>query len=245
MLATTTAASANRKTSADPKCRPVTVTRAAKGSCGACPLKKGCYADRHWTGQHWERLSSQWGGKSTTDIGRARIAQHEAQSILDNWPRDGRPLRLHESGDCATSEAARTVTAAVRQAQREGAGAAWTYTHSWRDVARSAWGRSKDNTRGVSILASVETARQARQARRRGYAAAMVCDSFEQGRADLAAEGLRGIPCPAQTGLNDCESCRLCTRSNQLKKSGGVILFEPHGSGSAEIRAAITRAKAE
>jgi hypothetical protein len=44
----------------------------------------------------------------------------------------------------------------------------FTYTHNWRKIKRSSWGRM------ISILASCETIPQVKQAMRRGYATAIV-----------------------------------------------------------------------
>jgi hypothetical protein len=102
----------------------------------------------------------------------------------------------------------------------------WTYTHSWRQVKRSSWGRA------ISVLASCEALEQARAAMKRGYAAAVVVVRHPQGgKAWRDREtGIRVIPCPEQTRGIVCTSCRLCWREKWLKESRTVIGFEVHGS---------------
>lgn len=229
MIATLTERTSNRKLSTCPKHRPVSVTRAAQVSCPTgCALQgAGCYAEVSFSGIHTAKVNAAAVKMKATPIDVARV---EAKAILASWPRDGRPVRLHEVGDCSTPAAARVVSDAVGRAQREGAGDAWTYTHAWRDVPRNAWGP-------VSVLASCETAEDVTAASARGYATARVVGEFEASRSDS-----RGIPCPAQTGAApDCASCRLCMRADSLARP---ILFEAHGSGAGRVREAVASREA-
>lgn len=219
--ATLTARTSNAKLTSDPRRRPVSVTRASQSSCPAsCPaLGVWCYAEHGHAGLHARRLEP---------AAPLDVATQEAAAIRASWPRDGRPLRLHEVGDATTAECAELLAGAVADAQAEGAGPAWSYTHAWRDVPRAAWGH-------VSVLASCETADDVREAQSRGYPAARVVAEFESPRRDS-----RGIPCPAQTGAApDCASCRLCMRADRL---AAPILFAAHGSGARELREALAAA---
>ena len=225
-IASLTQRTANRKLTSDKEMRAVAVTRAAQQSCPpSCPFfGKGCYAEAGPSGIHSKRLT-----KAADGINAIDVAIAEAQAIVEFWPRDGRPLRLHEVGDCREVEAARIVSEAVETVQEQGGGAAWTYTHAWRDVPREAWGN-------VSVLASVETAQEARDAMAQGYVPAIVATSVAEGERILSEAGLRGIGCPQETGAaKDCASCGLCFRDDRLQGVGAAIIFTPHGSGKKKV----------
>lgn len=98
----------------------------------------------------------------------------------------------------------------------------WTYTHRWKTVPRSAWGKD------VAVLASVETKEQVGAARRQGYAPAVVVTSHQSHKAKLVG-GLRLIPCPAEFGGTTCVECRLCLEPDALFKRNAGIAFALHG----------------
>jgi hypothetical protein len=161
----------------------------------------------------------------------ARIAQGEARAI-DTLTGD-RLLRLHVVGDARTDAAARLLGAAAQRYARRGNAPrhgrkVWTYTHAWRTVSRASWGDA------VSVLASVETVKEARQAMRAGYAAAVVC-AFERESA-YPIDGVAVLPCPNQTRGVTCRDCGLCRDDERRRAAGLVIAFEAHGSGGASIR---------
>jgi hypothetical protein len=167
-----------------------------------------------------------------------RIATAEARAIdglLTGKKRDGsnrvtgRPLRIHVGGDAPTPEAARIIAAAARRFTERVNAPSYGYTHAWRRVPRSAW-------KGVSILASVETLADARKALRRGYAPAIIVARFEGSKAS-EFEGIRLIPCPAQTRDDvTCNDCRLCMDADKLVKLNAAIAFEAHGTGAKRTR---------
>jgi hypothetical protein len=100
----------------------------------------------------------------------------------------------------------------------------WTYTQAWRTVARENWGAI------VSVLASVETVRDARAAMARGYAAAVVVAAFELVGA-YRIDGVTVLPCPQQTRGVTCQDCGLCRDDQRLRSAGLVNAFQAHGSG--------------
>jgi hypothetical protein len=161
-----------------------------------------------------------------------RIARAEARAI-DALTGD-RLLRLHVVGDARTNAAARELGAAARRytvrgnAPRRGK-KVWTYTHAWRTVTRASWGDA------VSVLASVETVREARAAMAEGYAAAVVVAAFEQESA-YPIDGTTVVPCPYQTRGVTCRDCGLCRDDERLRSAGLVIAFEAHGSHGAVVR---------
>lgn len=161
------------------------------------------------------------------------VAIHEAGEIDTLAVVAGRPLRLHTVGDCASDEAARTVAAAAARYRARGGGPVWTYTHAWRDVARASWG-------DVSVLASVETAADVPLAWARGYAAAVVDESFvtdhrhqhQMPQADGTVVGLDVTPCVEQTRGRKCSDCQLCFDDTKLLQRGTTIGFSVHGAAS-------------
>jgi hypothetical protein len=137
-------------------------------------------------------------------------------------------------GDCATTREARELGAAVGDFQAGGGGVAFTYTHQWRHIRRDAW-------QTVSVLASCERPSEAATAHRRGYAAALVVERWEDGDA-LRRFGLAGVPCPEEkTGKADCHSCRLCMDANALRERGRVILFQPRRQTEARVGSVLRR----
>jgi len=225
--ATTTcvAASSNRKLTHDAKYAPMSATYTTQRSCSdACPFKgKGCYGEASFCGITTRRLNK--AADALPGLTPETIAQEEAAGLEIGWPTDGRDCRLHIVGDSATALAARLLSDAVARCQREGAGIAFTYTHSWRDVPRNAWG-------SVSVLASCETMDEVWQAYARGYAACLVVPRFPK-----HARHAHGIACPAQTGTADsCARCRLCMRDRYLHKVRKPVLFAAHGSGAGKIQ---------
>src|SRR5262249_13878427 len=149
----------------------------------------GCYAERGLVGWQTRRPNR------SALRGAFRIAEAEARAI-DTLTGD-RLLRLHVVGDARTTAAARKLGAAARRYTARGntprhGRKVWTYTHAWRTVSRDSWGDA------VSVLASVETVREARDAMARGYAAAVVVAAFERPSA-YPIDGTAVVPCPHQT----------------------------------------------
>jgi hypothetical protein len=203
------------------KLGPVAATYASiEASCPAsCSLKgNGCYAHGGNVALHVRRLDA-------SKASPLMAARDEADAI-DASPRPrGKALRLHVAGDCSTIVAANTVAAASGRWLERGGGPVWTYTHAWRSVPRTmAWER-------VSALASIETAADAKVARRAGYAPALVVAEHPADGRAWKANGITWIPCPAQTRDNiTCADCRLCWDDAKLKARNAGITFAVHGS---------------
>jgi len=209
--------SANRKTG------PVAVTYVSQASCPTtCTFRgAGCYAELGMTGIHTSRVNQ-------SKDSAVALARKEAAAI-DALKTTHRPMRLHVVGDCKTPDAARIVSAASERYTAKNGQPTWTYTHAWRSVPREAWGR-------VSVLASVETLADAAKALKRGYASAVVVGSFpSDGKAYSTPDGLKVIPCPAQTAHKTCIECRLCMNADSLVDRKAVIAFEAHGSRKNKI----------
>lgn len=216
------------ETSTNAKLGPVSASYASQASCPrSCPwYGNGCYAERGLVGWQTRRLNR------SAVRGAARIADAEARAI-DALTGD-RLLRLHVVGDARTDAAAKVLGAAAHRYSRRGNAPrhgrkVWTYTHAWRTVSRESWGES------VSVLASVETVRDARAAMARGYAAAVVVSAFEREGA-YPIDGVTVIPCPNQTRGVTCRDCGLCRDDERLRAAGLVIAFQAHGTGGASVR---------
>ncbi len=144
-------------------------------------------------------------------------------------------LRLHIVGDCATDRCADIVSAAAQRYSARHGQLVWTYTHGWRETARSSW-------RDVSVLASCETDDDMRRATSRGYAIALV-----RAHKDLpkVIDGIHMVPCPQQTGKAlDCAGCTpngpMCAMAPKLVGNAAIV-FDPHGDINAVNQAIITR----
>jgi hypothetical protein len=187
-----------------------------KQTCSsACPLKdSSCYAQFGFVAYTVKRLESNYKGIKAYDIVRA-----EAREISAFKGKVVKPLRLHVSGDVRTDAAAKLLANAAENWNNK----VWTYTHSWRSVKRSSFGK-------ISVFASVENTADAKIALEKGYAPAIVAERHESDRAYMK-DGVKLIPCPAQTRNVNCEACKLCMNADSVKVQGAAIAFAVHGSG--------------
>jgi hypothetical protein len=224
----TTGPALAKETTDNLKLGPVSATYASQTSCPrSCPwLGAGCYAESGNVAWTTRRLNG------SRQRGPLAVARAEAKAI-DRLTGD-RLLRLHVVGDCRTNAAARVVGEACKRYGRRGmlprgGRKCWTYTHAWRTVARESWGTA------VSVLASVETARDARAAMAAGYAAALVVIEHERESA-YQIDGVTVVPCPEQTRGVQCRDCGLCRDDERLRAAGLVIGFAAHGSRAAAVR---------
>lgn len=202
----------------------VSTTHAAQVSCpSTCVFKDGggCYAERGPLGAFVLRNLNDTAvtvGATALDVARAEaVAIDEMDTVI------GRPLRLHTVGDCASDEAARIVSEAAERYMERGGGRVWTYTHAWRVVSRKSWG-------GVSVLASCESEEDVLQAKRRGYATAIVVDNYAGQHRRYRHGTIDVLPCPSQTKKGTtCADCKLCFDDDGIKKRDYSIGFEVHG----------------
>ena len=216
------------ETSVNAKLGLVSATYASQSSCPrSCRwFGAGCYAETGHVGQTTRRLN---GSPVRGPLGVARV---EARA-MDGLSGD-RLLRLHVVGDARTNAAARILGEACRRYARRGmlprrGKKVWTYTHAWQTVARSSWGPA------VSVLASVETVRDARAAMAAGYAAAVVVTDFERDGA-YPIDGTTVLPCPEQTRGITCRECGLCRDDERLRAARLVIAFRAHGSRRGKVQ---------
>ena len=115
----------------------------------------------------------------------------------------------------------------ARAGKKRGGGDCWTYTHAWMNVHRDTWSH-------VSVLASIDKPEDAVEARKQGYAPAIVVSEFSSPKAfTLPGSDVKYIPCPAQTSPGGkeigCTECRLCFNADRLYENNFGIAFEAHG----------------
>jgi len=205
--------SGNTKLSSD---ESVAATYVSQASCSKkCPfLENGCYGESGNMGIHTRRLN-------VATATKLELAETEADMIAAATSTliEEQPLRLHVVGDSDTVMG----TDIISKAALWWPGPVWTYTHSWRTVARRWW-------RKVSVLASCETLADVRKAMNRGYAAALVVDQHTSDRAYVTEDGIKLVPCPNQTKGVTCAQCKLCWKDKWLRAARTVITFAAHGS---------------
>ena len=195
--------------------------RSDGGSCPrSCPLLgAGCYAEGGrvaLVGARLERVA----GIRAIDLAREEAAAIDAAWQGGRVPRDW-GLRLHVSGDARTAGAARVLARAAARWISRGGSTPWSYTHAWRAVPREVWGQ-------VSVLASIESASDAADARAQGYAPALIVEKFAA--PSWREEGILWVACPAQTARGaTCSDCRACWRADSLRDRGLGIAFSAHG----------------
>jgi hypothetical protein len=187
----------------------------------------GCYVDAGKTVFTIRRLDQESEQLSGDDVVVAE-ADLIDRAFRNGVPRDGarggRDLRLHVGGDTSSEGATEFLAGAAARWRLRGGGSVWTFTHRWREIAKRAWG-------AISVLASVEKPQEMHEARARGYAPALVVTSHVSHKAH-EVEGLKVIPCPAETRETTCVECRLCLDADALHRRGAVISFALHGAGS-------------
>jgi hypothetical protein len=197
-------------------------TYTTQASCPlTCPLfKAGCYAETGTVGM----VTKQAGLASSSVLANPIEIATEEAALINSVDTSKYPLRLHVVGDASTNEAARIIGDAAQRYRERFRQPVWTYTHAWREVDRAYWGN------GVSVLASLDHAKDAPVAAGRGYAGALVVSEHVTPLA-TTENGWKHVPCPAQTGrARDCTQCRLCWDDVGLLQRKSIITFAAHGA---------------
>lgn len=253
-----------RELSCNSKLSPVTFTKRGKGKiptphprppfCSStfaaiettCPdscrfKDNGCMADGGLT-----RILSRRLNRNARGLTELQVIAEEARMIDRSFgggpvPGDGaggkRALRVHVGGDVQSVEAARIIGAAAVRWRRRGGGSVWTFTHSWREIPREAWGWA------ISVLASCESAADVRYALERGYAPAIVLPELPadgKRMRDVAGSGIDVIPCPGETRDATCVGCRLCL-DRPLAQMRVGIAFGVHGRDKRAAASALVQ----
>lgn len=197
-------------------------------SCSYLPINKtcpkecsykdnGCYAQLGRVGLINNRLES-----LTEEMTSLDIINFESAQIISNPSQ--RFLRLHVSGDVSSNEEVLILENAISHWKSRGGEYAWTYTHNWRKINSKNW-------KNISALASVENIKEASQARKNGYVPAIVVENFPNKSKifKIGKSSVNWIPCPNQVIDVTCVECKLCMRTDLLKKKNYGIAFAAHG----------------
>lgn len=195
-----------------------------------CPLlSNGCYAQTSFVGITTARLNKE--AKQLTAI---EVAKAEANLIDYSYNGgqvpNGKCLRIHVAGDSKTVTGTRLIAKAVDRWKKRGGKSVWSYTHAWKKVSRKEWGQ-------VAILASVSNVSEAKEAKEKGYACALVVADHTTDKAfKLSGSDIKWIPCPAQTRDVSCLQCKLCFDTDRLYKNNFGIAFAAHGVCKNKIK---------
>ncbi len=207
-----------------------------KASCpDTCALKggKGCYSENSYAGIVISRLNEE--AKDLTSI---QVAKAEALAIDNSYSGGkipiGRHLRLHTGGDSRSITSTRILNAAIgrwKTRSEDGKNICWSYTHGYKQIPRSEWSN-------VSILASVDSIKDVKIARKQGYSPAIVVAEFPALKTFTIDNcDVKWIPCPAQLKKEiTCVSCKLCFNSDRLFKDNYGIAFAAHGVKQQQIK---------
>jgi hypothetical protein len=103
----------------------------------------------------------------------------------------------------------------------------WGYTHKWRDL-------SPDMAKGWTLLASVETEDEAKEALTRGWKVAITSPKSDTYSGGTIA-GHKVVTCPNQAyhGEVGCNTCNLCYDKGSEDRPSKVVEFEVHSTGAA------------
>lgn len=226
-----TRVSGNRKTG------PIAVSATSAENCpNACQLKgNGCYAEQHWTGKHWEKLSS---GARGTDW-------ETFCSQVETLPA-GQLFRHNQAGDLPGVADAIDAPALARlvRANAKAKARGWTYTHKpvtaraarRAGVSRATVMANRDaiasaNAQGFTVNVSCDTLAEVDEAASAAWPTVVV---LPEGSPSVVYTpgGRRVVKCPAQTSERvTCASCGVCAKADRSMTIG----FEAHGSFSRKI----------
>ena len=193
-----------------------------------CPFARGggCYAEWSRVHLHLSRVVACLGGDNPW-----RTEAAEISAAAENDDVRGLPIRLRIAGDSqGVSDALETDDSCRAWREVGKGGPAWGYTHAWRKIPAETW-------KHTAMLASVETARDARHAVQAGYRPALVSLDAKASQAELKKVGLRGVQCHGETRGKLCRDCKLCWKADP---SLPVMIFTVHGSACGLRRAIAT-----
>jgi hypothetical protein len=194
---------------------------------GTCPkscklMGESCYAELSFCGITSRRLDNEAKGMTALQLARSEAVAIDNSYNGGKIP-EGRCLRLHVAGDSRTVAGTRMINAAIKRWKKRGGKYAFSYTHAWQTVHRDEWEH-------VSVLASVDSIEDVANAKKRGYAPAIiVIEHLSDKVYTIEGSNVKWIPCPAQTRKIDCATCKLCMNSSYLEQSNHGIALSIHG----------------
>ena len=194
----------------------ISATMSSQVTCPkTCPFyNNGCYAQSGRANLVTRRLNL---SEITSPLAVIKLHSEAIRKLSGR-----RMLRLNVVGDCYIDEGAKILAEAAAEHTAKKGMAVFTYTHG-HTTKRESWD-------GISVLRSCETIEQVKQAHEDGFAAAMVVDNHETGKAVKHGD-FTLVPCPQQIGTkNNCADCKLCTKDKLLHDKKMVIAFAVHGA---------------
>lgn len=226
--------SKNRKLSNNNGKIDVTYSSIKKTCSKDCKLNSdgGCYAKLSYVGIVNARIT-----KEAEDLSALEVARQEAKAIDNAYDGGEVPpnttLRLHVAGDSKTVKGSKLINSASGRFKKRGAKSVYSYTHSWKNVPAKVWSN-------VSMLASIDSVKEAKHAKKMGYACAIVVPEHTTKKVfKLKGSDINWIPCPAQTFKDKdvtCLSCKLCMKSDYLFNTNHGIAFAAHGVSANKIK---------
>lgn len=156
-------------------------------------------------------FASEYGRRPTDE----EVAVSEA-ALLDAWRVCDLEVRLHVCGDLRTEAAVRILAAGADRWIARGGREPYTYTHFWRQVPRTAWGK-------IRVLASCETDAEIAEARALGYGVVVVVS--RDAKPFRHNDGTRFAICPYRASVErgrpvQCVKCRLCIKAGEAGYEG-------------------------
>ena len=205
------------------KLGPMSATYVSQATCPtSCPfLGKGCYAESKPTGFTTSKLND---SPVTNPVEVAQLEAAEIKKLSGRFP-----LRVHVVGDVGSPDAAKIVALAmIGHASRKGQ-PAWTYSHAWKSVPRSFWGKAQ-------VWASCETDADVEEAWRLGYAACRVVPAHPDRKAYQLGDK-KVLPCPHESRPEiTCSDCLMCARTEHFLEKKIVLGFRAHGAKQKVVR---------
>lgn len=185
-------------------------------SCGF--YGKGCYAENHFTAQHWRRAAAdglQW----EQFVNRVRAlpkGQLWRYAVAGDLPGQGDSLDLHAVGELATANKGRR---------------GFTFTHkplktqAELDAVRAA------NASGFTVNLSSDSLAQADARAALGVGPVVVVLPKGASGDIRTPAGRRVVVCPSESRGLTCAQCQLCSHSGRT----GIVGFVAHGQMSATV----------
>lgn len=183
----------------------------------------GCYAQTGASRRIMQKLDAEAvsGVFPTLNEARLMVAAFGRGQVPQDGAKGGRDLRLHVGGDASSAFDVETLAVAAENWRARKGGTVWTYTHRWREIPATAWGR-------IAAWASCETPEDVRAAHKASYRASVVVQEHPSEKM-YDWHGFKVLPCAFETRGKTCVECRLCLDAPLDPKV--VIGFAVHGQG--------------
>ncbi len=206
----------------------------------ACPFKgRGCFADAGFTRFKARELDAAAHGLTADQViaEEARLIDGAFNSgrVPQDGARGGRDIRLHVGDDVSSTLGAQLLADAAGRWRNRGGAAVWSFTHTWREVSREAWG-------SISMLASIEQPEDIQAARAAGYVAAIVVDkSPPTRRSPCRGRPRRSSRAPPRRGTRRVWSAGCASAPTSWPGGTSPSRSEAHGPTARRVREALVQ----